>query len=335
MGTEKTATIAPTNCHSDSIAAEIAEQPGQPHVVYRKSGTDYLLVEYGEIRLDINLRLRVYALESAIELMRIKSIIDLSPGVRSLLIHYDGLRLPLAKLLEILKFIEKSLAHFIPDKINSRTVKLPIACHESSTKEAIAQYMKSFRDKGPYLPDNMEFIARCNGLSGVSEVIDYLTTSQYLVLGLGDVYLGAPCAVALDPRRRMVVPKYNPARTWTAEGTVGLGGAFMCIYPMESPGGYQLVGRTLPIWNTWQVSHTFKDAPWLLRNFDKIQFQLVSENELNNLREIALNNKYEFDIEEDSFDIKEYNEFLEKIKPETEEFQEKQRKSIGAATVGY
>ena len=45
----------------------------------------------------------------------------------------------------------------------------------------------------------------------------------------------------MDPRHRLVVPKYNPARTVTPEGAIGIGGAYMCIYPMESPGGYQLV----------------------------------------------------------------------------------------------
>jgi len=68
-----------------------------------------------------------------------------------------------------------------------------------------------------------------------------------------------------------VVPKYNPARTFTEEGTVGLGGAYMCIYPMDSPGGYQLVGRTLPIWNTWgRVEPFTPNAPWLLRIFDQV-----------------------------------------------------------------
>lgn len=71
-------------------------------------------------------------------------------------------------------------------------------------------------------------------------------------------------------RHRLVVPKYNPARTFTQEGTVGLGGAYLCIYPMDSPGGYQLVGRTLPIWNTWgRVAPFTPDAPWLLRIFDQ------------------------------------------------------------------
>lgn len=73
-------------------------------------------------------------------------------------------------------------------------------------------------------------------------------------------------------RHRLVVPKYNPARTFTPEGAVGLGGAYMCIYPMESPGGYQLIGRTLPIWNTFGRVGPFSPAtPWLLRYFDQVR----------------------------------------------------------------
>ena len=60
-----------------------------------------------------------------------------------------------------------------------------------------------------------------------------------------DVFLGAPCAVPLDPRHRLLGTKYNPSRTFTPNGTVGIGGNYMCIYTMESPGGYQLVGRTV------------------------------------------------------------------------------------------
>lgn len=326
---------ASAQTHSDAIAAEISAQPGQPRVIYRKAGTDYILVEYGELELDINIRLRVDVLEKAINLMRIDGLIEMSPGVRSLLIHYDGLRLPLAKLIEILKFIERNLSQSIPNKIKSRAVNLPFAFDDSSVKEALEKYMASIRKEGPYLPDNMEFIARCNGLGGRDEVLRYMLDSKYLVLGLGDVYLGAPCATALDPRRRMVVPKYNPARTWTAEGGIGLGGAFLCIYPMASPGGYQLVGRTLPIWNTYQTSKTFADAPWLLRHFDKISFKHVGEEELKELRDKAFRNEYEFDITDDVFDIDEYNAFVKKVEPEAEAFRTRQREAVSAAMAGY
>lgn len=66
------------------------------------------------------------------------------------------------------------------------------------------------------------------------------------------------------------MPKYNPARTFTPEGAVGIGGSYMCIYPMESPGGYQLIGQTLPIWNTFGRAGPFTpQKPWLLRIFDQ------------------------------------------------------------------
>ena len=76
--------------------------------------------------------------------------------------------------------------------------------------------------------------------------------ASYLVLGLGDVYLGAPVATPLDPRHRLVTTKYNPARTWTPENAVGIGGAYLCVYGMEGPGGYQFVGRTCQMWNTYR-----------------------------------------------------------------------------------
>ena len=98
--------------------------------------------------------------------------------------------------------------------------------------------------------------------------------ASYLVLGLGDVYLGAPVATPLDPRHRLVTTKYNPARTWTPENAVGIGGAYLCIYGMEGPGGYQFVGRTVQVWNRDQRGPHF-EQPWLLRPFDQLRFHPV------------------------------------------------------------
>ncbi len=96
--------------------------------------------------------------------------------------------------------------------------------------------------------------------------------ANYLVLGLGDVYLGAPVATPIDPRHRLVTTKYNPARTWTPENAVGIGGAYMCVYGMEGPGGYQFVGRTIQMWNRFRHTESFEPGkPWLLRFFDQIE----------------------------------------------------------------
>ena len=109
--------------------------------------------------------------------------------------------------------------------------------------------MHGVRADAPWCPWNIEFIRRVNGLDSVDDVRRTVFDASYLVLGLGDVYLGAPVATPLDPRHRLVTTKYNPARTWTAENSVGIGGAYLCIYGMEGPGGYQFVGRTVQVWN--------------------------------------------------------------------------------------
>src|SRR4029077_9828431 len=144
---------------------------------------------------------------------------------------------------------------------------------------AIERYMNSVRSDAPWTPWNIEFIRRVNGLSSVADVRRIVYSAKYLVLGLGDVYLGAPVAIPVDPRHRLVTTKYNPARTWTPENAVGIGGAYLCIYGMEGPGGYQFVGRTVQVWNRFHVTKNFSQ-PWLLRFFDQIRFYPVSAPEL-------------------------------------------------------
>jgi urea carboxylase len=146
-----------------------------------------------------------------------------------------------------------------------------------------------------------------------------------MVLGLGDVYLGAPCAVPVDPRHRLLSSKYNPARTFTAEGTVGIGGMYMCIYGMDSPGGYQLMGRTLPIWNRFVKNPQFEPGkPWLLRFFDQIGFYPVDEEELAIERESFREGRASIRITEEIFDWAAYRGFLEENSREIEEFRVRQ-----------
>jgi len=319
----------------DAIAAIIQERSGQPKVVYRLSGDAYLLVEYGEMTLDLDLRFRVHSLEQSIKSIPVEGVLETVPGVCSLLIKYNGLQLPLSKLLDTLKSIEKSLPPIQEVEVPSRVIHLPIAFHDRWTLEAIAKYIQSVRAEAPYLPDNVQFVARCNGLESIEQVITYLQATQHLVIGLGDVYLGAPCAVPLDPRYRLVVPKYNPARMYTPEGAVGIGGSYICIYPMKSPGGYQLVGRTLSIWNTWQTAPAFAEAPWLLRLFDRIQFESTSEDELLNAREAMLSGSYTLRIEEETFSVKEYKKFLDSVRDEAETFKARQKHAAKQWTKGY
>ncbi|HEX6277484.1 MAG TPA: carboxyltransferase domain-containing protein, partial [Polyangiaceae bacterium] len=135
--------------------------------------------------------------------------------------------------------------------------------------------------------------------------------ASYLVLGLGDVYLGAPVATPLDPRHRLVTTKYNPARTWTPENAVGIGGAYLCIYGMEGPGGYQFVGRTLQVWNRFRQTKDFCDGkPWLLRFFDQIRFYPVGAAELLEMRDAFVHGRFELDVGEERFSLASYERLL-------------------------
>jgi urea carboxylase len=148
---------------------------------------------------------------------------------------------------------------------------------------------------------------------------------------LGDVYLGAPVATPVDPRHRLVTTKYNPARTWTPENAVGIGGAYMCIYGMEGPGGYQFVGRTVQVWNTFKQTADFPAGkPWLLRFFDQIRFYPMSAPELLRYRDAFLQGQVQLDIEEETFSLRNYNEFLGSIAPEVAEFKTRQQAAFEA-----
>jgi urea carboxylase len=104
-----------------------------------------------------------------------------------------------------------------------------------------------------------------------------------------------------------VTTKYNPARTWTPENAVGIGGAYMCIYGMEGPGGYQLFGRTIQVWNTWRTTKVFEPGhPWLLRFFDKIRFFPVDADELLEARAAFPHGEYDIRIEEGRFSYADY-----------------------------
>jgi urea carboxylase len=298
------------------ILASIRARDTRPAVVYRRAGDKYLLVEYGPLILDIELRLRVHALMSWMQAAALPGIVDLTPGIRSLQVHYDSRRLPLERLLDRLSTGEQSLAAIDDMQIPTRIVKLPLSWDDETTQLAIAKYMQSVRADAPWCPSNIEFIRRVNGLDSVEDVKRIVFDANYVVLGLGDVYLGAPVTTPLDPRHRLVTTKYNPARTWTPENAVGIGGAYLCVYGMEGPGGYQFVGRTCQMWNTYKVTPEFtEDKPWLLRFFDQIRFYPVSGTELREFREDFLHGRARLDIADDTFRLKEYRCFLEENSP--------------------
>ncbi|WP_217177236.1 5-oxoprolinase/urea amidolyase family protein, partial [Streptomyces sp. AC495_CC817] len=305
-------------------------------VTYRRSGDDNLLVEFGPMRLDLALRMRVHALMEAVAEAGLDGVTDLTPGIRSLQIRTDPATLTQSALLGAVRRIVTALPPADELVVPSRTIHLPLSWDDPATREAIARYMTGVRDDAPWCPWNIEFIRRVNGLDTVEEVYDTVFAAEYLVLGLGDVYLGAPVATPLDPRHRLVTTKYNPARTWTAENSVGIGGAYLCVYGMEGPGGYQFVGRTTQVWSPWQQRGAFEPgSPWLLRFFDRIKWYPVDADELQALRADIVSGRFVPRVEQGTFSLAEYETFLSEHADSVAEFRNRQQKAFAAERAAW
>ena len=293
------------------ILAELPATDNRPRTTYRQQGDRNILVEYGEIVLDIELRIRIHALMQALDALQLPGVIDITPGIRSLQLHFDGECLDQRGALTALMKCEAAMGDLATFEAPSRIVHLPLSWRDPAIDETIAKYVGTVRDDAPWCPDNIEFIRRINGLPDTQAVEDLIFDASYLVLGLGDVYLGAPVATPVDPRHRLVTTKYNPARTWTPPNVVGIGGAYMCIYGMEGPGGYQLFGRTIQVWNTHRQTQDFTQGkPWLLRFFDQIRFFPVSADELADWRRDFPHGRRAIRIEETTFRLADYRAFL-------------------------
>ena len=266
----------------------------------------------------------------ALEAKALKGVIDLTPGIRSLQIHYQPETLSLNRLLEIVADEWDAVCSAQDLRVPSRIVHLPLSWDDPACQLAIEKYMTTVRKDAPWCPSNLEFIRRINDLPNLDEVYRTVFAASYLVMGLGDVYLGAPVATPLDPRHRLVTTKYNPARTWTAENSVGIGGAYMCVYGMEGPGGYQFVGRTLQMWNRYRDVAAFNGKPWLLRFFDQIRFYPVTADELTKIRKDFPLGRFDLKIEESELALNDYQAFLAEEAQGIEAFRTQQRAAFAA-----
>lgn len=302
-----------TVCEPDTpILARLDTELVGEAVVYRAAGDHFLLVEYGELALDIKLRFRAHALMQWLQQNPLPGLRELTPGIRSLQIHFDSQKLDHNTLLAHLQRAEAELSHNLDKlRVPSRIVHIPLSWDDDACRMAVDKYQQSVRPGAPWCPSNLEFIRRINGLDSIDDVKKIVFDASYLVMGLGDVYLGAPVATPVDPCHRLVTTKYNPARTWTAENSVGIGGSYLCVYGMEGPGGYQFVGRTLQMWNRYRQTTEFEN-PWLLRFFDQIRFYEVSHDELVQIRKDFPQGRYPLNIEQSEFRLTDYYAMLNK-----------------------
>lgn len=300
-----------------SSTAIIAERPpgaGKPGVRYRTAGDRFLLVEYGDMELDLTLNFRVLSVDQELAERSIPGIFDRAPGLRSILIGYDAAVLPVERLVEALQEVEDAVPVSEGLVIPSRVLTLPIAFDDSASRTAVDRYAKSIRADAPNVSDhaNIPYIVDYNGARDAEDLYDQIVATEWWNAFTG-FFPGLPFMYPLDPRYALFAPKYNPTRTWTAEGAVGIGGPCVAIYPVESPGGYQLFGRTLPIFDLRGRNRAFRDDPILIKPGDRVRFERVEEAELDDLFAAVREDRYRYRIEDSPFAVDRHLEHVREV----------------------
>ncbi|RGP65946.1 putative dur1,2-urea amidolyase [Fusarium longipes] len=286
----------------------------------RQAGDHAFLLEFGDgSTFDLRHNFAISAFCENHHKTPIAGVGELTPGIFSLHVTYEqGISPP--TILERLR--EHIRSYKVPSKISSRRVRMPIAFDDSVSRAAIERYTATIRGDAPWLPSNIDFLEKLNGIEHLTKV---LTDAEFVVLGLGDVFMGSPCAIPLHQRHRLFGTKYNPSRSFTPRGAVGIGGQYMCIYAADSPGGYQLVGRTVEIWDSDLVDVKGSSA-WFFRRFDRISFYPVSEHILDHTPRSEL-----VQITGGVLDLVEYESWLEENKESISATVSRQEKAISNA----
>ncbi|KAF5019335.1 hypothetical protein F66182_8663 [Fusarium sp. NRRL 66182] len=296
-------------------------EPDAQRITVRQAGDRALLLEYGNsAAFSLRHNFGISAFCQQHQKTPIAGVEELTPGVFSLHVAYQGGLSPGVMMERLIQHVR---SYKVPSRIPSRKVRLPIVIDDAATRAAIDRYAATIRRDAPWLPSNIGFLEKLNGIQDISEV---LGTAEFVVLGLGDVFMGSPCAIPLDPRHRLFGAKYNPSRSFTPRGAVGIGGQYMCIYAADSPGGYQLVGRTVEIWDRGFAHTEQREKPWLFRLFDRISFYPVGEASLCHTPREDL-----VQISDGMLDLVEYEAWLEKNKQDIIATASRQAKAIADA----
>ena len=317
-----------------ALLAETPAQDGRPKAVFRSAGDRFLLVEFGPMELDLTLNFRVLGLNQALRGAGIPGLIETIPALRSILLHYDSTVLRPS---DLIAAVNQHYAELPPVEglvIPSREIRLPLAVNDQWTRADIAKYVQFIRKDAQNIRNgnNVDYAAEYNGLRDADEFIQYLTATPWWNAANG-FFPGLPFMFPLDPRETVFVPKYNPSRTWTPEGAVGLGGPCYSIYPVESAGGYQLLGRTLPVYDLAGRNAIFRDDPLLLRPGDRVRFHRVEEDELLRLFDGVRADRYRYERADGVFDVADYVEWLTTVRDEAEEARARREAAAGGTAV--
>ena len=273
------------------------------------AGDKYMLVEFGNV-MNLELNFTAQNLAKAIKENKVNGVYETSPCFASMIVHYEPEQIKFNDLKNELKSLIESLGPSDDIEINSRIFSFPTVYLDKWTKECIEDYSNKIAKKKP----DPELITELNNLENIDQFVRVHSGTEYWVAAIG-FWPGLPFMMALDPRCKLTVPKYNPPRTWTPKGSVGMGGASTCIYPDRLPGGYQIFGIIpVPIWDTRKSFSVFENNICLFQPGDRVKFVPTSYEEFDHVSNKIKDGSYDYNIVEyQKFSVKNYKNWLKNI----------------------
>lgn len=273
---------------------------------FRPGGDRYMLIEFGD-EMNLELNFMAQGLATAIAEQKTKGVIETAPCFASMLIHYEPDEISYADLSRELERLIAALGPSDDIELESRLFTFPTVYLDPWTRECVQDYIAKIAPK----QTDPEFVAELNGLSDVAQFVRVHSGTEYWVAALG-FWPGLPFMMALDPRCKLTAPKYNPPRTWTPKGTVGMGGASTAIYPEHLPGGYQIFGRIpVPIWDPEQRFDVFADSICLFRPGDRVRFVPCTVEEFEEAERRVADGSYVYNlVEYQKFSVRQYKRWV-------------------------
>lgn len=300
-----------TKKENTTVAKSLKDVQGKVYdePVFKPGGDKYMFIEFGNL-MDLEINFTAQNLAKAIHDNKIKGVYETAPCFASMLIHYDPDEIKFNDLKNEMKSLIKSLGPTEDIEINSRVFSFPTVYLDKWTKECIEDYSSKIAQKTP----DPEFIVELNNLKDTDQFVRVHSGTEYWVSALG-FWPGLPFMMPLDPRCKLTAPKYNPPRTWTPKGAVGMGGSSTSIYPDKLPGGYQIFGIIpVPIWDTQKSFSVFEDSICLFKPGDRVRFVPTTYEEFDHIASKVKDKSYDYNIiEYQKFSVKNYKEWLTTI----------------------
>lgn len=262
-----------------------------PSPRFSPSGDRYLLVQFGD-DASLALNIMALALDAALKASGTPGIIDSVTCYNTLLVEYEADEISYADLRRELKSLLEGIGPLDAIVVDSRVLVLPLMYADPWTKECIEDYRRKITDR-PYDPD---YVAEINGLKDGAHLARVHSAGEHWAVTVGS-FPGLPVLRPLDPRCTITAPKYNPPRTWTPQGALGLGGVSSSIYTLRSPGGYQLIGRTpVLVFDPLSRNRAFKGEIVLLKSGDRVKFRPIAQDEFEAIEAAVNEGRYDYEI---------------------------------------